>query len=152
MTLIVKDVDWENAKHKLSKIREKVFVCEWRIPRECEFDKQDSKATHMLVLDDEQQAIATGRLTPKGEIGRIAVVPKYRGPEVYQTLFGALISKANHLGLEKVFVHCELEGVDYYQKQGFEPVGTVFMDAGVPRQKMACSTSSFTLNRVELTH
>lgn len=152
MTLIVKDVDWEKAKHRLSKIREKVFVCEWRIPKEYEFDKQDSKATHMLVLDDEQHEIATGRLTSRGEIGRIAVVPQHRGPEVYQTLFGALISKANHLGLEKVFVLCELEGVDYYQKQGFEPVGTVFMDAGVARQKMACSTSTFTLNRVELTH
>ncbi|GAC14653.1 GNAT family N-acetyltransferase [Aliiglaciecola lipolytica] len=152
MTLTVKNVDWNEAKNVLSKLREKVFVYEWRIPRECEFDHQDMHAIHILVLDDNKQEIATGRLTSKGEIGRIAVVPKYRGPDVYHTLFKALIDNAERLGLQQVYVQCDLEGVDYYQKQGFNPVGSVYMDAGIARQKIACSTSEFSLQRVELTH
>lgn len=152
MTLTIKNVDWEKAKHKLSKLREKVFVYEWRIPRECEFDQYDDCANHVLVLNEQDQEIATGRVTPLGEIGRIAVVPQYRGPEVYRALLQALVSKATHMGLQQVHVLCELEGVEYYQQQGFSPVGSVFMDAGTARQKMACNPSKFSLSRIELTH
>lgn len=152
MTFITKNVDWGNEEHKLRKIRDKVFVCQWRIPKECEFDQQDSHAHHVLVVNEHDQDIATGRITPKGEIGRIAVEPQYRSPEVYQILFNALINIAKQHGIEEVIVQCELEGVNYYKQQGFQPVGTVFMEAGVPRQYMMCSLSNFSLNRVELTH
>jgi len=56
------------------------------------------------------------------------------------------------MGLEDVFVQCGLEGVNYYQQQGFRPVGNVFMDAVVARQSMLCKLKDFTLERVELTH
>lgn len=152
MTFTVKNVDWGNEQHKLRKIREKVFVCQWRIPVEYEFDQLDRLAFHVLVVDENDSAVATGRMTPNGEIGRIAVEPQYRGPEVYQTLFNALLKIAEQHGLQEITVHCELEGVEYYQQQGFRPVGSVFMDAGIPRQSMACSLNTFTLNRVEFTH
>lgn len=152
MTFKVKNVDWGKEKHKLSRLREKVFVCEWRIPKEYEFDQHDDASFHVLVLDENNQEIATGRITPNGEIGRIAVVPSYRGPEVYQTLFRALLKIAKVNDLRNVSVQCELEGVEYYQQQGFRPVGAVYMDAGIPRQKMSCTIKDFSLNRVELTH
>ena len=152
MTFTVINVDWGKEKHKLRKLREKVFVYEWRIPMENEFDQQDSIAFHVLVLDKNNQEVATGRITPQGEIGRIAVEPDYRGPEVYQTLINALLKIAQQHGLENVLVQCELEGVDYYQQQGFCPVGAVYMDSGVARQRMACDINDFSLARVELTH
>ncbi|WP_340680723.1 GNAT family N-acetyltransferase [Paraglaciecola sp.] len=152
MTFIVKNVDWGNEQHKLRKIREKVFVCQWRIPWEYEFDHHDSEAFHILVVDENDQEVATARITPQGEIGRIAVEPLYRESEIYQVLYSALIKIAEQLGLQDVLVHCELEGVEYYQQQGFRPVGSVFMDAGIPRQSMECSLTTFSLSRVELTH
>lgn len=152
MAFKVLSVDWGKEKHRLSKLREKVFVYEWRIPKECEFDALDVKSFHVLVVDENNNEVATGRITPKGEIGRIAVVPRYRGQEVYQTLFQALLNIANLKGLERVSVQCELEGVEYYQQQGFRPVGSVYMDAGIPRQKMSCTIKDFALPRVELTH
>ena len=152
MTFKVKSVDWGKEKHRLSKLREKVFVCEWRIPKEYEFDQEDQASYHVLVMDDENNEIATGRITPDGEIGRIAVVPRFRGPDVYQTLFHALLDIAKQHGLDDVSVQCELEGVEYYQQQGFRPVGTVYMDAGIPRQRMTCTIHDFSLPKVELTH
>jgi predicted GNAT family N-acyltransferase len=152
MTFTAQSVDWRKAKHKLRKLREKVFVYEWRIPAECEFDQQDSIAFHVLVLDENNQEVATGRITPLGEIGRIAVEPEFRGPEVYQTLFKALLKIAQQHGLENILVQCELEGVEYYQHQGFSPVGSVYMDAGIARQRMTCNINDFSLARVELTH
>ena len=152
MTFFAKNVDWENEQHKLRKLREKVFVCQWRIPEEYEFDHQDNIAFHVLVVNEHNQAVATGRITPNGEIGRIAVEPEFRGPDVYQTLFAALLNIARQHGIQDVLVQCELEGVNYYQQQGFQPVGSVFMDAGVARQPMSCKRKDFTLDRVELTH
>ncbi|MCC2615327.1 GNAT family N-acetyltransferase [Aestuariibacter halophilus] len=152
MTFTVENVDWGKAKHKLSKLREKVFVYEWRIPRECEFDNRDSRAAHVLLLDESGHEVATGRITPDGEIGRIAVESNYRKPAVYQVLIDALLDIARAREIQQVSVQCELEGVEYYQQQGFRPVGAVYMDAGIPRQRMACALHSFTLPRVDLTH
>lgn len=152
MALIVKNVDWEQTKHRLCRLREKVFVYEWRIPRECEFDQHDNEAIHVLISDDDGQDIATGRLTPAGEIGRIAVEASFRKPEVYQALFSALLSAAEQIGLTQVFVQCELEGVEYFQQQGFHPVDSVYMDAGIPRQKMFSDIHNFSIRKVELTH
>jgi predicted GNAT family N-acyltransferase len=152
MTFYTKNVGWEQEQHKLRKIREKVFVCQWRIPKECEFDYQDRHAFHILVFDERDHEIATGRITPKGEIGRIAVEPEYRGAEVYRLLFDALLAIAKQNALEEVVVQCELDGVNYYRQQGFRPVGTVYMDAGTPRQPLMCRLSEFSLARVELTH
>ncbi|MCV2883894.1 GNAT family N-acetyltransferase [Aestuariibacter sp. AA17] len=152
MAFKVLNVDWGSEKHRLSKIRERVFVYEWRIPKDQEFDTLDGVAFHVLLVDDNGNEVATGRITPAGEIGRIAVMPHFRNQEVYQTLFKALLSIAEQCGLTDVSVQCELEGVEYYQQQGFRPVGHVYMDAGVPRQRMLCNLTDFTLKKVELTH
>jgi predicted GNAT family N-acyltransferase len=97
MMFYAKSVDWENQRHTLKRIREKVFVCQWRIPAEYEFDHQDSIARHVLVVNEHNQEVATGRITPKGEIGRIAVEPEFRCPEVYQALFDALLKIAENM-------------------------------------------------------
>jgi predicted GNAT family N-acyltransferase len=152
MAFYAKSVDWDNERHILKKIRDKVFVCQWRIPAKSEFDHQDSIAFHVLVVDDHNQYIATGRITPEGEIGRIAVEPEFRGPKVYQVLFDALLNIARAHGLQDVSVQCALEGVNYYLQQGFRPIGKVFMDAGVARQNLSCNLNDFNLERVELTH
>jgi predicted GNAT family N-acyltransferase len=86
----------------------------------------------VLVVNEHNQEVATGRITPKGEIGRIAVEPEFRCPEVYQSLFKALL--------------------EITKKHGFRSVGRLFMDAGVARQNMLCDLKDFILERVELTH
>ncbi|MDF2177725.1 GNAT family N-acetyltransferase [Aliiglaciecola sp. CAU 1673] len=152
MTFTIENVDWMSAKDKLTRLREKVFVYEWRIPKDVEFDRLDNEANHVLLCDDAGREVATARITPQGEIGRIAVISSYRKPEVYQQLFSALLAVAKQQGLETVSVQCELEGVSYYQQQGFRPVGAVYMDAGIARQKMTCSINAFSLPKVEFTH
>lgn len=152
MTFRVESVDWKQDKHRLSKLRERVFVYEWRIPKEYEFDQHDYDSEHVLVLDEDDLEVATGRLTPQGEIGRIAVIPEFRGPEIYETLFHALLHIAKMKNLKDVSMQCALDGVQYYEKQGFKAIGAVYMDAGTPRQRMACTLNDFALPRVELTH
>ncbi|MBE1301591.1 MAG: GNAT family N-acetyltransferase [Alteromonadaceae bacterium] len=148
----VEQVDWQEAKARLKKLRNRVFVCEWRIPRQAEFDEQDSQSKHVLVSNEQGEAIATGRITPDGEIGRIAVVSSYRSEEIYDTLYAALLEIAKNESLDDVFVQCNLDGVDHFADNGFETVGNVYMDSGIPRQRMRCSTEAFSLSKVELIH
>ena len=66
--------------HAARKIREKVFIEEQGF--EVEFDNIDESATHILLTIDGDPA-ATGRVFPKEDgvyiLGRIAVLPQYRG-------------------------------------------------------------------------
>lgn len=151
-TFTVQTVDWQRSKNRLKKLRDRVFVCEWRIPRQTEFDNSDHQAQHVLLVDNQGNEIATGRITPEGEIGRIAVMSNHRSKEVYDTLFKALLDIAKNNALSSVTVQCELDGVEDFKDKGFYPIGSVFMDAGIPRQKMSCPVEEFSWTNVKLTH
>lgn len=73
MAFTIENVDWDKDKHRLKALREHVFVLEWRVPESNEFDSEDSSASHVLIVADNNEPIATGRLTQEGELGRIAV-------------------------------------------------------------------------------
>ena len=78
MSYSVSQVAWQQAQPLLKNIREKVFICEKRIPKRIEFDRIDNTAFHILVCDDtSQQPIATGRISSSGEISRIAVLMEF---------------------------------------------------------------------------
>lgn len=49
-------------------------------------------------------------------------------------------------------VVCNLESVSYHKSLGFIPDGQVFMDAGVPRQRLKCPAERFPLPDVTQLH
>ena len=106
MSYSVSRVKWEQAAPLLKNIREKVFVCEWRIPKHLEFDKNDRSAFHMLICDDiTQEPIATGRILATGEISRIAVVMSFRRFDMEKVVLQGLFKIAKELNLDEVFIH-----------------------------------------------
>ena len=146
-------VQWEQAAPLLKTVREKVFVCERRIPKRIEFDQRDHHAVHILVCDDHsQEPIATGRIFPTGEISRIAVIQNFRRYQVDKLVIKTLISIAEDLNLDEVFIYSPLEAVDYFRKHHFMPAGAVFMEAGLPRQRMVCSLAAISNTKVYLSH
>ncbi|TMM41935.1 GNAT family N-acetyltransferase [Colwellia ponticola] len=141
MSYSISQVEWQQAAPLLKSIREKVFVCERRIPKKIEFDHDDTIAYHMLVCDDKnQEPIATGRISPQGEISRIAVVMSYRSERIDIFILQGLFRIADKLTLKEVFISSPLEKVTYFTKHGFYPVGSVYMEAGMAKQRMACAT------------
>lgn len=152
MAFHIENVDWTKDKARLTQLREHVFVLEWRLPREAEFDEYDPDAFHILISTDENEPVATGRLTRDGEIGRIAVRRNYRNLQMYRKLFRALVQLAKTHAVATVKVSCDLDGVDYHKNLGFTPAGPVFMEAGIPRQRMACPVNSFHLPDVAKMH
>lgn len=140
MSYSISQVKWQQAAPLLRNIREKVFVCERRIPKKIEFDQGDRTAFHMLVCDDtNQEPIATGRISPQGEISRIAVVMGHRSEKLDRFIMRGLFRIAEELSLQEVYISSPLDKVSYFTGHEFYPVGAVYMEAGRPKQRMACS-------------
>ncbi len=153
MSFSICRVQWEIAAPLLQQIREKVFICEWRIPEKIEFDRRDQQAYHMLICDDDsQEPVATGRILPSGEISRIAVLISHRKKSLDKLVLKGLLEIANELGLDEIFINSPLEHVNYFIEHGFYIAGSVFMEVGMPRQRMACKVKQVALVKCYLTH
>jgi predicted GNAT family N-acyltransferase len=140
MSYSISRVKWQQAAPILKNIREKVFICERRIPKKVEFDHADISAYHMLICDDQnQEPIGTGRISPQGEISRIAVILGYRNKHVDKHIMRGLFTIADELSLKEVFISTPLDKVSYFTQHEFYSIGSVYMEAGMPKQRMACS-------------
>lgn len=120
--------DTHNAA--ISAIREAVFIKEQGVPPELEYDGLDDTAAHVLAFVGEQP-VGTGRVLDDGHIGRIAVLPEYRGKGVGARIVLSLTEAAAVAGLKRVYLGAQLHAVGFYQTLGFTPYGDEFMDAGI---------------------
>lgn len=120
-------------------IRRRVFIEEQHVPEEIELDADDARAFHALATLD-GNPIGTGRMLDHGDgevkIGRMAVLPEYRGTGVGREILGFLMSRARIRGLRKAILHAQLSAEGFYLKEGFAPVGGVFDEAGIAHRKM----------------
>jgi predicted GNAT family N-acyltransferase len=153
MSYTVSRVQWEQAAPLLKNVREQVFVCEWRIPKNIEFDQKDRFAYHVLACNDlTQEPIGTGRILSTGEISRIAVLKSCRKDQVDKVILQALFVIAREMNLKEIFIYSPLASIDYFRKFNFNTSGAVFMEAGLPRQKMNCPLDNASLAKYYLSH
>lgn len=132
----VRSADWEQDQEALRKVRERVFIEEQQVPRELEWDQADAEALHFIAEDHRGDAIGTARLLPNGQIGRMAVLAERRGFGVGRALLDAAIEAARDQGRYSVFLHAQLQALDFYARAGFEQVGETFEEAGIPHVQM----------------
>jgi len=127
-------------------IREIVFIEEQHVPQGIERDAEDAKAFHVLAVQG-GHAIGTGRLVmlaqpPEGQagkwgqIGRMAVLQQARKLGVGSKLLQTLEQEARKRGVEGVLLHAQLQALEFYKKHGYEPLGPVFQEAGMPHLEM----------------
>lgn len=131
----VETVDWETGTTELKAIRQAVFIDEQHVPANLEWDELDSDCIHFIVRLD-SQAVATARLKPDGQIGRMAVLKTHRNLGVGSKLLTAVLSYASKTSLKHVYLHAQVQVVGFYQKFGFITEGEEFMDAGIPHRAM----------------
>ncbi len=124
------------AEPGIRRVREQVFMREQGVPEELEWDGEDPRAIHVVARNDDGEVIGTGRLLADGHIGRLAVLPPWRGRGVGSALLQALLDAARGLGLKQVFLHARLQALGFYARHGFKATGNVFPDAGIPHRTM----------------
>lgn len=139
----IEPADYHTDLEALRQVRETVFVVEQGVPIEEEWDADDPHSRHVLARDAQRRPIGSGRLTPDGKIGRLAVLPEWRDRGVGQTLLQALLDQARERGLPEVRLHAQVSAVGFYERTGFEPYGERFIEAGIEHQGMKRAIAPF---------
>lgn len=119
-------------------VRMQVFVEEQKVPVEEEHDHLDSVAVHFGAFCGDK-LIGTGRVVPEGttaKIGRVAVLPQYRGKKVGLRLMETMLAWARANGFQEAVLGAQLQAIGFYERLGFVAEGEVFDDAGIPHRGM----------------
>jgi len=136
MNLHIKKTSWDENSEPLSSVRRKVFIEEQQVPEALEWDEFDPVSIHILVTDDNDTPVATGRMKTDGHIGRMAVLKEHRNQGVGTAILQQLINYAIQQDLKKVYLHAQVSALTFYEKQGFKVYSDEFMDAGIPHKSM----------------
>ena len=126
-------------------IRRTVFIEEQLIPEHLELDGLDDVCSHVLALSQSGEAVGAGRLQSDSRIGRMAVLPAWRGRGVGTAILGALLQLAASNGRPRVYLHAQLDVAGFYRKAGFIETAAEFMEAGiahVPMEKYLIITNN----------
>ncbi len=136
--LIVEIGDAHDRMQQAWEIRRRVFIEEQHVPEEIELDADDSRAFHVLALED-GRPVGCGRMLDHGayvKIGRMAVVRERRGAGVGRRILEFLIESARRRGVKRVMLDAQVHAEGFYRKQGFTPMGDVFEEAGILHRRM----------------
>ncbi len=132
----VRLADWNRDRDALRRIRYEVFVVEQKVDETLEWDGIDSECRHALAIDGAGEALGCGRLLPDGHIGRMAVLPAWRGHGVGQALLRFLMALGRELGHRELLLNAQTHALGFYAREGFEPFGEEFDDAGIAHRAM----------------
>ncbi len=120
-------------------VREAVFVQEQGFHNE--FDGVDPAAEHAALFDG-ACAVAVGRAYPDPaepacwHIGRICVLPEYRGQHLGERIMRALEDRAAALGARRVQLSAQVQASGFYQKLGYSAQGEPYLDEHCPHIRM----------------
>lgn len=123
-------------------LRRVVFILEQGVPETDEVDDRDDTAQHLLARLD-GAPIGTARLLTEGavgKIGRVCVLKEARGQGVGVALIRAAVALFGGVpGVKKVKLGAQTHAVGFYEALGFQAVGEVYQDAGIPHRDMILS-------------
>ena len=130
---------WQDAKLDAYSIRKRVFIEEQGVPEEMELDEFDLNARHALAYAN-SECIGTARLVTLagniGRIGRMAVLPRYRGQGFGRLLLETLLKVSQSQDIKQVELHAQVSVILFYEQYGFIAQGSVYDEAGIPHRDM----------------
>jgi predicted GNAT family N-acyltransferase len=122
---------WADFGAAARPVREAVFVRGQAVPPASASAVADAAGWHAVARDPAGQPIGTGRLLPDGDIGRLAVVPDWRGKGVGRALLETLMEVARERRTAVLQLHAQTAAAGFYSRFGFRPEGGEFMVAGI---------------------
>lgn len=132
----VRLADWGADEEDLRQLRTTVFVKEQAVSEDEEWDGLDADCVHAIAAAPDAGVIGTGRLHPSGKIGRMAVLPEWRGYGVGAAILRRLLEEAAQQGMEAVYLHGQVQVLGFYARFGFVAEGPEFDEAGIMHRLM----------------
>ena len=115
-------------------LRIRVFVDEQAVPLEEEFDGLDDQASHVIVFDDEERAVGTGRMMIQDQVAkmqRITVDASCRGQGVGRQVMDGLESLARAEGARIARLDAQTRVIGFYESLGYFAYGDLHLDANI---------------------
>jgi len=132
-------VDYTDKISEIKPIRIQVFQVEQGVDPTLEFDGLDETSEHILAYLD-NQPVGTLRIryldNQLAKIERLAVLSTARGQGIGRKLTEKAIDVLEQKEISKVMIHAQEYVKGLYEKLGFEQVGGIFEEAGIPHVKM----------------
>jgi ElaA protein len=120
-------------------IRRRVFIEEQGVSEAEEVDGLDPVALHLLAMQG-ATPVGTARILLEGavgKIGRVCVLEEARGTGLGAALIRAAVAELRAMpGVAKAKLGAQVHALGFYQRLGFEAVGPVYLDAGIPHRDM----------------
>lgn len=135
--------NFDRDRRDLLQVREEVFVVEQGVPAELEVDADDQRSIHVIARDPQDRPVGTGRLTPDGRIGRMAVLKPWRGRGVGTAILRSLIDTARQRGATELRLSSQVTAEPFYERFGFVAEGLPYDDAGIPHRTMRLVLTPF---------
>ncbi|RYZ97796.1 MAG: GNAT family N-acetyltransferase [Moraxellaceae bacterium] len=144
MSYKVSLVDWDTKYLSLRQLRDRVFIQEQHVPQADEWDGKDEVAKHFLCEKHTDEFVGCARLLvetlhqrPVFHIGRVAVLPQYRGQGIGRQIMLTVLKYCKTQSTETdIYLHAQINRQAFYEHIGFIATGDVFMDAGIPHIEM----------------
>ena len=120
-------------------IRREVFVKEQSVSEDEEYDDYEDTSIHLAAYFEEQMVgTCRYRTTNKGvKLERFAVLKRHRKDGVGGALLQFALNQLDDLSV--VYLHAQVQVVDFYGRYGFSKVGEQFEEAGIQHFKMVYS-------------
>ncbi|NJL81505.1 MAG: GNAT family N-acetyltransferase [Richelia sp. RM2_1_2] len=136
--IIIKVVDWEEFP-VIEKVRKKVFQDEQKVKLELDFDGKDENCSQLIAYLN-KEAVGTARIRYLDEktakIERLAVLYKARGKGIGKKIMQKALEVIANENIPEVTINAQEYIKKLHQQLGFEQVGEVFQEAGIPHVKM----------------
>lgn len=112
-------------------IRTIVFIDEQKF--QDEFDDIDGYAKHILLYDDNDNAVGVGRFFTDDDkeyhIGRIAVLKEFRGLGCGKIIIDAIEDYImSNTDADKIVLSAQLRASEFYTKCGYTKTGDIYLD------------------------
>ena len=130
------ETDWARDAARLGAVRRAVFIDEQGVPEAMEWDEYDAVSAHWLALAADGTPIGCARLLPDGHVGRMAVLPSWRGHGVGRGLLSAVLHAAQDRGHRTLRLSAQTHAAGFYARAGFAAMGPEYEEAGIPHLAM----------------
>ncbi len=127
--------NWTNDKSELQAIRHAVFVIEQNVPQTLEWDDKDEASSHFLAFVDDVPA-GCARLVHENKIGRMAILPQYRGYGLGLKLLEFIKEHAQSKGTKALELSAQCQASQFYFSAGYSAFSTPYDDANIPHIDM----------------
>ncbi len=140
MDIVSFDFTNKELFYRSIRIRKEVYVCEQNVSEELEMSDDGLDVKYFLLFQDKQEvATARYRQTKSGiKIERMAVLKSHRGKGLGTKLMEFILNELSS-STSEIYLNSQIQAVSLYLKNGFEPKGKHFYEAGIEHVKMIYS-------------